>query len=323
MISATVDVFKGSILIVDDEAPNVLLLERALRGAGYTSVASTMDPSRVAELCRLTRYDLILLDIRMPGMDGFQVMESLKTLGAEDGPDILVVTADPEQKQRALDAGAKDFVSKPFVLVEVLTRVRNLMEAQLLQRELAEHREDNPALSSVMQRNIRKIIQIRSKAILEQSPADRIANALTSFSGRMAFVYVHIAWFALWLLLNTGRFGVRPFDPYPYEFLTMVVSLEAIFLATFVLISQNLMAKEAARLTDLFLQTSLLTEHELTRVLQMLRAVQRQIGIRNDEDSDRADADLEMETRPEDVLAEIERLARREARDPRREGASR
>jgi uncharacterized membrane protein len=98
----------------------------------------------------------------------------------------------------------------------------------------------------------------------------------------------------------------------------MVVSLEAIFLATFVLISQNLMAKEAERLTDLGLQTSLLTEHELTRVLQMLHAIQRKIGISNDDESDLADADLEMETKPEDVLAEIVRLQRRAIGERRR-----
>jgi uncharacterized membrane protein len=94
--------------------------------------------------------------------------------------------------------------------------------------------------------------------------------------------------------------------------------LEAIFLATFVLISQNLLAKGAERLTDLGLQTSLLTEHELTRVLQMLSTIQIKIGIANDESSNLADADLAMETKPEDVLAEIERLRRREAISPRR-----
>jgi uncharacterized membrane protein len=90
--------------------------------------------------------------------------------------------------------------------------------------------------------------------------------------------------------------------------LTVVVSLEAIFLATFVLISQNTLAKESERLADLGLHTSLLTEHELTRVLQMLRVIQDRIGISNDEDSNRSDADLEMETKPEDVLAEMSRL---------------
>jgi uncharacterized membrane protein len=244
-------------------------------------------------------------------MDGFQVMASLKETEKDDFPPVLVITAEPGHKQRALQAGAKDFISKPFELIEVLTRVHNMLEARLLQKEIAEHKDDNPALSNVIQRNIRKIIHVRQKAASEQSMQDRIANWMTTFSGSMLFFYVHIVWFALWFILNTGHLGIAPFDPYPYGFLTMVVSLEAIFLATFVLISQNLLAKEAERLTDLGLHTSLLTEHELTRVLQMLRSIQNKVGIRNDEDSDLADADLEMETNPEDVLAEIERLQRR------------
>ncbi|MDD5286939.1 MAG: response regulator [Desulfuromonadaceae bacterium] len=305
------DILNAGILIVDDEEPNIILIERTLRGAGYTSITSTMNPHKVCELYRINRYDLILLDIRMPGMDGFQVMECLKEIEMNDYPPVLVITAEPEQKQRALHAGAKDFVSKPFELIEVLTRVHNMLEARLLQKEIEEHREDNPALSSVIQRNIRKIIHVRLKAAREQGLQDRIANWMTTFSGSMFFFYLHLVWFLLWFILNTGHLGMVPFDPYPYGFLTMVVSLEAIFLATFVLISQNLLAKEAERLTDLGLQTGLLTEHELTRVLQMLRAIQNKIGISNDEDSDLADADLEMETRPEDVLAEIERLQRR------------
>jgi uncharacterized membrane protein len=316
MVNAT-DIHNASILIVDDLEANIRLLERMLRGAGYVSITSTMNPHKVCELYRKNRYDLILLDIQMPGMDGFQVMECLKEIGTYDYPPVLVITAEPAHKQRALQAGAKDFVSKPFELVEVLTRVHNLLEARLLQKEIAEHKEDNPALSNVIQRNIRKIIDVRQKAAREQGLQDRIANGMTSFSGSMGFFYVHIIWFSLWFLLNTGHLGMIPFDPYPYGFLTMVVSLEAIFLATFVLISQNLLAKEAERLTDLGLQTGLLTEHELTRVLQMLRAIQDKIGISNDEDSNLADADLEMETKPEDVLAEINRLQRRAAGVPR------
>jgi uncharacterized membrane protein len=211
-----------------------------------------------------------------------------------------------------LESGAKDFISHPFELVEVLTRVHNMLEARLMQREIADHKDDNPALSTVIQQNIRKIIQVRKKAIREQSVQDRIANAMTSFSGSMAFFYVHIAWFLVWFILNTGHLGITPFDPYPYGFLTMVVSLEAIFLATFVLISQNLLAKETERLTDLGLHTGLLTEHELTRVLHMLHGIQDKLGIASDEDSNLAAADLEMETRLEDVLSEIERLHRRE-----------
>jgi uncharacterized membrane protein len=102
---------------------------------------------------------------------------------------------------------------------------------------------------------------------------DRIADTITSFSGRMGFVYVHIVWFGLWLLLNTGRVGVRAFDPFPYGLLTMIVSLEAIFLSTVVLISQNRLSGEIERRADLDLHTGLLTEHELTRVLQMLDAI--------------------------------------------------
>ncbi len=305
------DILKAGILIIDDEEPNVILLERTLHNAGYTSITSTMNPQKVCELYRINRYDLILLDIRMPGMDGFQVMEGLKKIDTDFFPPVLVITAEPGHKERALQAGAKDFVSKPFELVEVLTRVHNMLEAQLLRKEIEEHKEDNPALSNVIQRNIRKIINVRRKAASEQSLQDRIANAMTAYSGSMMFFYVHIVWFLVWFILNTGHLGVVPFDPYPYGFLTMVVSLEAIFLATFVLISQNLLAREAERLTDLGLQTGLLTEHELTRVLQMLHDIQQKIGISNDNDSNLADADLVMETRPEDVLAEIERLERR------------
>jgi CheY-like chemotaxis protein len=303
------------ILIVDDEAPNVLLLERTLQSAGYTAVFSTQNPQKVAEMYRKHRFDLILLDIKMPGMDGFQVMKSLRESGEgddEDYPPVLVITAEPGHKQRALQAGAKDFISKPFELIEVLTRVHNMLEARLQQKEIADHKEDNPALSNIMQRNIRKIIRLRMKTSHSQGLQERLATAMTTFSGSMEFFYLHIAWFVIWFLLNTGHLGINPFDPYPYGFLTMVVSLEAIFLSTIVLISQNLFSKETARLTDLGLYTGLLTEHELTRVLQMLRAIQSKIGISNDEDCDRADADLEMETKPEDVLAEIERIQLRE-----------
>jgi uncharacterized membrane protein len=306
-------ILQASILIVDDLEFNINLLYRVLANAGYTSVSSTTNPREVSALQRKNHYDLILLDIEMPDMDGFQVMQRMKEIDGNDPPPILVITAEPEHKLKALQCGAKDFVSKPFELVEVLTRVHNMLEARLLKKEIDDHKDDNPALSNVIQRNIRKIIQIRQKASQDQSFQDRIANAMTSFSGSMAFFYVHILWFLLWFLLNTGHLGVQVFDPYPYGFLTMVVSLEAIFLATFVLISQNLLARGAERLTDLGLQTSLLTEHELTRVLQMLRTIQNKIGIANDESSNLADADLTMETKPEDVLAEIERLHRREA----------
>jgi uncharacterized membrane protein len=310
------DILQGKILIVDDQAANVILLERILRSAGYESITSTTDPYKVFELHRKNNFDLILLDVKMPGMDGFQVMERLKQIETRHSLPVLVITSEPDYKLRALQAGAKDFISKPFELVEVLARVHNMIEVCLLQKEIADHKEDNPALSSVIQRNIRKIIQVRLKAARDQGIQDRIANGMTGFSGSMAFFYLHIVWFCVWIFLNAGYLGLSPFDPYPYGLLTMIVSLEAIFLSTFVLISQNLFGKESERLTDLGLQTSLLTEHELTRVLQILHAIQQKIGISNDDDRNLADADLQMETRPEDVLAEIERLQRREMRVP-------
>ncbi|WP_334897594.1 DUF1003 domain-containing protein [Nostoc sp.] len=172
--------------------------------------------------------------------------------------------------------------------------------------EYFDYEDDNPALSKIIERNIRTIIRLRLQTANKRNLQDRIADSITSFSGHIVFVYVHLVWFGAWIVLNTGRMGVHPFDPFPYGLLTMVVSLEAIFLSTFVLISQNRLSEESEYRTNLNLQIALLTEHEVTRVLQMLDAIQEKMGIDNDEDSELAD--LEMETKPEDVLTEIERL---------------
>ena len=130
------DILGAKILIVDDLEANVRLLDRMLRQAGHTCVASTMDPHEVCGLHRDNRYDLILLDLEMPGMDGFQVMEGLKEIEADGYLPILVITAQPDHKLRALEAGARDFISKPFDLVEVRTRIRNLLEVRLLYRKV-------------------------------------------------------------------------------------------------------------------------------------------------------------------------------------------
>ncbi len=135
MVSAP-DIFGASILIVDDQEPNVSLLEQLLSEAGYTSVTSTMNPQEVCALHRKNRYDLILLDLQMPGMDGFQVMEGLKTNDADSYLPVIVLTAQPGHKLRALQAGAKDFISKPFDLVEVKTRIHNMLEVRLLYKQL-------------------------------------------------------------------------------------------------------------------------------------------------------------------------------------------
>jgi putative two-component system response regulator len=130
------DLRQGKILVVDDEPANVRLLERMLHGAGYTQVSSTTLSSEVCALHTEHRYDLILLDLNMPGMDGFQVMEGLQSIEVDGYLPVLVITAQPELKLQALRAGAKDFVSKPFDMVEVLARVYNMLEVRLLHQAL-------------------------------------------------------------------------------------------------------------------------------------------------------------------------------------------
>ncbi len=169
--------------------------------------------------------------------------------------------------------------------------------------------ENNPLLADVIERNIRTVSRLRRQAARDRSLQDRIADVITAFSGRTVFVYLHVVWFLFWILLNEGRFGFKPFDPFPYGLLTMVVSLEAIFLSAFVLISQSRLAEAAERRADLDLHIGLLTEHELTTALRMLHAIHHKLGIAVDDDHELAD--LEMETKPEDVLAEIERVEKR------------
>jgi PAS domain S-box-containing protein len=136
------DILSAAVLIVDDQESNITLLREILEGAGYTSVASTMDPREACALHRRNRYDLILLDLQMPEMDGFQVIEALKTNDADAYLPVLVLTAQPGHKLRALQAGAKDFVSKPFDLVEVKTRIRNMLEVRLLYKKLENYSKE-------------------------------------------------------------------------------------------------------------------------------------------------------------------------------------
>ena len=130
------EILGAKILIVDDQAANVALLRALLAEAGYTNVVSTQDPREACALHRDAAFDLILLDLHMPGMDGFEVMEDLKTVAADGYLPVIVLTAQPGHKLRALQAGAKDFVSKPFDLLEVKTRIHNVLEVRLLYRKL-------------------------------------------------------------------------------------------------------------------------------------------------------------------------------------------
>jgi putative two-component system response regulator len=151
-------VLNAGILIVDDQEANVRLLLRMLNGAGYTDVTATTNPLEAASLHRTNRFDLILLDLDMPGMDGFQVMEELRTIEPEGYLPVLVITAHPDYKLRALKAGAKDFIPAPFELAEVLARVNNMLEVRLLHTEMK-----------------------RCNASLEQSVSERTAELQDSY----------------------------------------------------------------------------------------------------------------------------------------------
>lgn len=133
------EIHDASILVVDDQEANVLLLEQLLAESGYTRVSSTMNPEDVARLHKQNNYDLILLDLQMPGKDGFQVMAALRDIDGNDYAPVIVLTAQPDHKLRALQAGARDFISKPFDVFEVRTRIHNMLEVRLLYRKLEEH----------------------------------------------------------------------------------------------------------------------------------------------------------------------------------------
>ena len=197
MISAS-DIFHGKVLIVDDQKVNVLLLERTLRGAGYDAIASTMEPREVCALHRKNRYDLILLDLQMPGMDGFQVMEGLKEIETSGYLPVLVLTAQPNHRVRALKAGAKDFISKPFDLAEVLIRVYNMIEVRLLHLEtqklydrvVAEQKVSERLLRNVLPQSIAERLKGRPEVVVDgftEVIADSFAEVTVLFADIVEF----------------------------------------------------------------------------------------------------------------------------------------
>jgi len=133
------DILEAEILIVDDQEANTRLLTRLLGEAGYTNVSATVNPGEVCARHRQRRYDLILLDLQMPVMDGFEVMAGLSANQTDAYLPVIVLTAQPGHKLRALQAGAKDFISKPFDLVEVKTRIHNMLEVRMLYKRLEMH----------------------------------------------------------------------------------------------------------------------------------------------------------------------------------------
>jgi adenylate cyclase len=197
MITQT-DILNAKVLIVDDQQANVQLLVQMLRGSGYACVTFTSNPGDVCGLHLKNRYDLILLDLMMPGMDGFQVMEGLKEIEIDGYLPVLVLTAQPVLKLRALKCGAKDFLSKPFELAEVLIRVYNMLEVRLLHLEtkqlydrvVAEQRVSELLLLNVLPQSIAERLKGRDEVTadgLSAVIADSYAEVTVLFADIVEF----------------------------------------------------------------------------------------------------------------------------------------
>lgn len=147
MVITTADILNASILIVDDQKMNVDLLEELLRGAGFRFIATTTDPETVCGLHQDNQYDLILLDLQMPGMDGFKVMQAMREADPVGYAPILVITGHQNQKLPALASGAKDFIAKPFDLAELTMRIHNMLEVRLLYKRLDQQNQTLKSLA--------------------------------------------------------------------------------------------------------------------------------------------------------------------------------
>ena len=161
-----------------------------------------------------------------------------------------------------------------------------------------------PGLNDILSRNIEMLLTERKRQKRRASVQQKVADAITAFAGSMPFVYVNAGVFAVWGVINLGWIGLRPFDP-SFVLLAMLASVEAIFLSTFILISQNRMSTAEARRADLDLQISLLAEHEITRVLQLVARIAEKLGL---EEASAAElAELKRDVAPDKVLEKIEK----------------
>jgi uncharacterized membrane protein len=161
-------------------------------------------------------------------------------------------------------------------------------------------------MNAVLTRNIQTLLEKRRREQRSASIQQKMAEAITRFSGSMPFVYIHAAFFGAWVIVNLGWTGIRPFDP-TFVVLAMLASVEAIFLSTFILISQNRMSAIEQARADLAMQISLLAEHEVTRLLQLVSRIAEKVGVEEGSDSDLAE--LKQDIAPEKVLDKIEEEA--------------
>jgi uncharacterized membrane protein len=165
-------------------------------------------------------------------------------------------------------------------------------------------------VDDVTENNVQTIMRLEEAAKADRDLGDRTAEWVANFCGRFSFVWVHLIWFCAWLIINSVP-GLPHFDPYPFTFLTLVVSLEAIFLSTFILISQNQEKRLSERRNQLDLQVNLLTEQENTKMLQVLERIAKQLGVATDDDPSLRV--LEQATRPDRLVNQIDQATRRSA----------
>ncbi len=155
-------------------------------------------------------------------------------------------------------------------------------------RERTNSRPDvsNDEISTAAADSVAQIVKLEGRDRADMGAADHVADVMTLFSGSMLFVYLHALWFAIWIIVNEGPFPITKFDPFPFGFLTMIVSLEAIFLSTFVLISQNRQGMRADRRSKVDLQINMISEQEVTKIMQMVSDIYEHLGLDDGHDSD-------------------------------------
>jgi DNA-binding response OmpR family regulator len=179
------DFLSAKILIVDDEPAHVHLLERLLQSVGYLNVTSTMDPQQVCRLHREQAFELILLDLQMPVLDGFGVLEALQAeAGTNTVLPVIALTAQPGHKLRALQAGARDFINKPFDVVEVKIRIRHRLEVALLYKLLEAHNQElertvqeRTAALAKSEARYRSLTELATDWYWEQNDTDEFTRA--------------------------------------------------------------------------------------------------------------------------------------------------
>ena len=172
-------------------------------------------------------------------------------------------------------------------------------------------------VEEITKQNVETIARLEQATNAERAQSDRLADAIANFCGSMPFVWAHVIWFTGWVIINVAP-GISHFDPFPFNFLTLIVSLEAIFLSTFILISQNHETRLSDRRNQLDLQVNLLSEQENTKMLTMLERIAKKVGVRTDDDP--SVQVLEQSTRPEKLIDQIDQAKQTSARSSPKAG---